>query len=62
MLKCLEAYGTVLARVVASGSEARSGVMDRMIAATALVHGLTLVSRDRGGFVGLEDLLAIGQR
>ncbi|MGN6414348.1 PIN domain-containing protein [Flexivirga sp.] len=59
---CVSAYDTILARVAATGGSARSHVVDRMVAATAMAHGCVLVSRDTNGFRGLEDLLTLEVR
>ncbi|WP_424936389.1 MULTISPECIES: PIN domain-containing protein [Bacteria] len=60
--RCAEAYDTILMRLVSAGSSARAHVMDRMLAATALAHGLVLVTRDRDAFAGLDDLVRIDRR
>lgn len=59
---CVDAYDRVMRHVTAQGANPRQHVTDRMIAATALAHELTLVSADRSGFVGLEGLVQIDIR
>lgn len=55
---CVNAYDRILAAVTAGGT-ARAHVMDRLLAATALAHDLTLVTRDKDAFVGLDTLVRI---
>lgn len=52
-------YGIVVAAVSASGRTHRSRVADLMIAATAHAHKLTLYTRNRDDFHGLEQLITI---
>jgi predicted nucleic acid-binding protein len=53
------AYGTVAHVVRAIGRQPRSRTMDLLIAATALVHGLPLYTRNADDFAGLQDLIEI---
>ena len=59
---CADAYDKILMRVVAAGSSARAHVIDRMLAATALAHGLVLITRDLDAFAGLDELIRIERR
>jgi predicted nucleic acid-binding protein len=52
-------YGQLAAAVTASGRQARSRVMDLLIAATAHAHGARLYTRNAGDLVGLDHLLEI---
>ena len=60
--ECIAAYEQVMATVSQLGRTTRAHVVDRMIAATALAHGLAIVTRDRSGFAGLEHLIPIIER
>lgn len=60
--RCAVAYDRVLSHLSAQGISPRAHVFDRMLAATALAHDLTLVSRDKDVFVGLTDLVDVAQR
>lgn len=60
--ECANAYDLILAKAVAAGGSARAHVMDRMIAATALSRGCTLVSRDASAFRELEGVLTVAVR
>lgn len=53
------AYGRVHAAVVAAGRQPRRRFADLLIAATAVAEGLPVVTRNPGGFLGLEELLDI---
>lgn len=44
-------------RIVAACGYNRRKAIDRMIAATAIEHGLTLITRNAGDFVGIAELL-----
>lgn len=59
---CVRAFDDLLRQVVERGGNARAHVLDRMIAATALAHGLTLVTRDAKGFTNLEGLVQVEVR
>lgn len=59
---CVRAYDALLRQVVARGGTARAHVLDRMIAATALAHDLTVVTRDAAGFSNLEGLVRVEVR
>jgi toxin FitB len=52
-------YGQLAAAVVGSGRQARSRVMDLLIAATAHAHSARLYTRNAGDLVGLEHLIDI---
>lgn len=59
-LGCARAYSRVYAAVTAVGRRARGARMiDLMIAATALAHGLPLYTRNAKDLRGLEDLIEI---
>jgi predicted nucleic acid-binding protein len=47
-----EVYGTI----VANAGYSRRKLLDRMIAAQALVHRATLVTRNDGGYADISDL------
>jgi predicted nucleic acid-binding protein len=53
------AFGIVAQAVKAAGRQPRSRNMDLLIAATALVHGLPLYTRNADDFVGLQTLIEI---
>jgi predicted nucleic acid-binding protein len=54
------AYGRVASAVTAAGRTARGArAVDLLIAATALAHGLPLVTRNASDLVGLGDLLEV---
>lgn len=59
---CVDAYDEVLRVTADAGGTPRAHVIDRMIAATAIAGGMTLVSRDERAFAGLGDLLALEVR
>jgi len=56
---CVHAYDRVLRQLAAQRKDVTSHRMDRRIAATALAHDLTVVTRDRTGFAGLENLIEV---
>ena len=56
---CVHAYDRVLRHLAAKGRDVMSHRMDRRIAATALAHDLTVVTRDRTGFAGLDGLVDV---
>ena len=60
--RCAAAYDRVLGHLSAQGISPRAHVLDRMLAATALAHNLTLVSRDADMFTGLTDLVSVAER
>jgi predicted nucleic acid-binding protein len=60
--RCMEAYQRLLAAVTVKGLSARPHMLDRMLAATALAHGMTLVSRDLRVFSDLTDHVRIERR
>ena len=53
------AYATVALAVVAVGRKPRARVMDLWIAATALVHGVAVLTCNPMDFAGLEKLVRI---
>jgi hypothetical protein len=54
------AYGRIYAAVAAKGRKARGArALDLLIAATALAHGLPLVTRNASDFRALDELLEI---
>lgn len=59
---CVRAYGRLLATAVERGGDPKAHRLHRMIAATALAHRLTLVTRDRGDFQMFEDIIEIEVR
>lgn len=59
---CVRAYDRLLRHVVAQGGMARSHVLDRMIAATALAYEMTVVTRDKAGFSHLDGLVQVDLR
>ncbi len=59
-LSCARAFGPIYVATTAAGRRARgSRVVDLMIAATALAHGLPLYTLNPKDLVGLEDLIEI---
>lgn len=60
--RCAEAYQRLLAAITRNGASARSHMLDRMLAATALAHDMTLVSRDLRVFSDLTDQVRIERR
>ncbi len=54
-----ERYRAVRERVRRAGRNPRPRRMDLQIAATAAAHSIPLVTRDFGGFAGLERLLDV---
>lgn len=59
---CVQAYDRILARVAQRRGPVRAHHLDRMIAATAIAHGLTIVTREQSGFAGLEGLVDVEVR
>jgi hypothetical protein len=53
------AYGQVALAIVRAGRKPRARVMDLWIAATALAHGVPLLTRNARDFSGLEGLVRI---
>lgn len=60
--RCAAAYDRVLSHLSTQGISPRAHVFNRMLAATALAHDMTLVSRDKDAFFGLTDLVAVTHR
>nr|WP_240898758.1 PIN domain-containing protein [Kocuria sediminis] len=60
--RCALAFGLVVEEAVRNGASHRSNVIDRMIAATAMVHGLTLVTRNTDDFKHLTGLVEVAKR
>lgn len=59
-IPCARAYGQIYVAVRASGRKTRGARMvDLMIAATALAHGLPLYTMNAKDLLGLDDLLEI---
>lgn len=54
-----EIYGTMAAVIRRAGRNPRPRRMDLQIAATAAAHSIPLITRDVGGFTGLERLLDV---
>lgn len=54
-----DSYGRLAAKIVGSGRQPRSRVMDLLIAATAYAHGATLYTRNAEDLRGLENVLEI---
>jgi toxin FitB len=52
-------YGSLVARVLASGRSVRPRRIDLMIAATAAVHDLPLYTRNPADFTGLEGAVSV---
>ncbi|WP_415137751.1 PIN domain-containing protein [Microbacterium sp.] len=60
--RCAEAYERLLATVARRGGSARPHMLDRMLAATALAHGMTLVARDLRAYADLAEHVRIERR
>jgi len=60
--RCADAYEHLLLELANKGRPVRSQMLDRMLAATALAHGMTLVTRDLRVFADLSDHVRILQR
>ncbi|GAB2606952.1 hypothetical protein GCM10009696_10470 [Kocuria himachalensis] len=56
------AFGVLVEEAVRNGASHRKNVIDRMIAATAMVHGLTLVTRNTDDFKHLTGLVGVERR
>ncbi len=54
-----QAYGRLAAAVVAVGRQPRARAMDLLIAATAVAHDATLVTRNAADLVGLDRLVDV---
>lgn len=52
-------YGRVFAAVRAVGRTSRTRLADLLIASTAAANGLSLYTRNRGDFAGLEELVTV---
>jgi predicted nucleic acid-binding protein len=59
---CVAAYRRVLARVKERGGQPKVRPFDRMIAATALAHGLALITRDQADAAMLAGLVQVVKR
>ena len=53
------AYGRIYAALRGRGRTSRRRLADLLIAATALAHGLSLLTRNPADFTGMEDLVEI---
>ncbi len=60
--RCALAFGVLVEEAVRNGASHRTNVIDRMIAATAMVHGLTLVTRNTDDFKHLTGLVGVERR
>jgi predicted nucleic acid-binding protein len=60
--RCALTFGVVVEEAVRAGASYRKNVVDRMIAATAMVHGLTLVTRNTADFKRLGRLVQVEER
>ncbi|WP_164545033.1 type II toxin-antitoxin system VapC family toxin [Antribacter gilvus] len=59
---CVDAYATIMTRVLQRGGVPKAHPTDRMIAATALAHELVVVTRDRADFAMFEGLVDVVER
>jgi len=59
---CLPAYDTVMGRVADRDGDVRAHLTDRLLAATAITHELTLVTRNVDDFTMFDDLLDVVER
>ena len=59
---CLRAYERILAHVADSGGDVKARRFDRLIAATALAHSATLVTRNDAHVINLTPLIEIDVR
>lgn len=55
-------YGRIVRHAVDRGGSAKKHVLDRMIAAVAVVNRLTLVTRNSADLTGLDNLVTITER
>ncbi|MGU3435864.1 PIN domain-containing protein [Actinomycetes bacterium M1A6_2h] len=55
-------YGTITIAIADRGGQPKARRMDRMIAATALVHGYALVTRNTKDFTDIADMVELVQR
>ncbi|MFI7494109.1 PIN domain-containing protein [Kocuria sp. M4R2S49] len=60
--RCALAFGVVVEEAVRNGASHRRNVIARMIAATAMVHGLTQVTRNTDDFKHLSGLVEVEKR
>lgn len=59
---CVRAYGRLLSVVVDRGGEPKAHRLDRMIAATAIANGFTLVTRNAAHYRLLEGMVDVEVR
>ncbi|MDR2895824.1 MAG: PIN domain-containing protein [Propionibacteriaceae bacterium] len=57
--QCVNAYQRICAHVADREGDVKARRIDRMIAATALAHGLTVATRDLSGFQQLGGLITV---
>ena len=60
--RCALALGVVSEQVLRSGGSPRSNILDKMIAATAMAHGLVLVTRNAKDLRHLSQLVQVEVR
>ena len=60
--RCALAFGVVSEEVVRNGGSPKSHALDKMIAATALAHGLALVTRNAKDLKHLGQLVQVEER
>lgn len=60
--RCALAFQVISEEVLRNGGSPKSNVLDKMIAATAMVHGLTLITRNTADFKHLADLVKVEER
>jgi predicted nucleic acid-binding protein len=56
---CVQAYGQIVEHIATLGGDPKARVIDRMIAATAMAHHLTVVTRNAAHFANLAALVPI---
>ena len=60
--RCALAFGVMSEQVLRSGGSPKSHVLDKMIAATAMAHGLVLVTRNAKDLKHLGQLVQVKER
>ncbi len=56
---CVRCYRRIMSHIAEIDGNVKAKHVDRMIAATAMAHGLTVVTRDLSGFAQLAGLVSV---